>query len=141
MGKPQLVICFCEGRLGKATVLNARIHTTSEKDCSVKVVERLKELGVQKMQRCMELVSEEEKRRGAAFATVTFSRPDILMCSELAAASPGSLLAGQMVTWGEDWRLARTGERWPCPGTSAHRARLHIFTLDRQTAAHRGAAR
>ena len=58
---------------------------------------------VQKMQRCMELVSEEEKRRGAAFATVTFSRPDILMCSEIAAPSPGSLLAGQMVTWGEDW--------------------------------------
>ena len=116
------------------------MERTSEKDCSVKVVERLKELGVQKMQRCMELVSEEEKRRGAAFATVTFSRPDILMCSELAAPSPGSLLAGQMVTWGEDW-FGEDGREMACPGTSAHRARLHIFTLDRQTAAHRGAAR
>ena len=86
---------------------------------------------VQKMQRCMELVNEEEKRRGAAFATVTFSRPDILMCSKIAAPSPGSLLAGQMVTWGEDW-FGEDGREMAVPRDIVHD---YIFTLDRQTAA------
>ena len=81
------------------------------------------------MQRCMELVSEEEKRRGAAFATVTFSRPDILMCSELAAPSPGSLLAGQMVTWGEDW----FGEDGRDGRAQGHRRIVHDYMYSRLT--------
>jgi hypothetical protein len=53
------------------------------------------------------------------------------MCSKIAAPSPGSLLAGQMVTWGEDW-FGEDGREMAVPRDIVHD---YIFTLDRQTAA------
>lgn len=85
---------------------------------------------VQKMRHCLQLVEEEEQRRGAAFATVTFSRPDILTCGEITAPESGSLQPGQMVTWGEEW-FGEMGQDMHTPEDILHD---YIFTLERRTA-------
>ena len=84
---------------------------------------------VEKMHTCMELVEAEEASRGSKFATITFSRPDILICEGIDA--PAALEPGQMLTWGEDW-FGEMNRDMAEPQNILHD---YIFMLERESAA------